>query len=65
MRKTKVATPFFRKQVMKKFTYEESKLDYAKFAYEYCLDQGNYYKVNDAFDFELTIDELNEFIEAQ
>ncbi len=53
------------KQVMKKFTYEESKLDYAKFAYEYCLDQGNYYKVNDAFDFELTIDELNEFIEAQ
>lgn len=51
------------KRVMQKFTYEESKLDYAKYAYDYCLDQPSYYKVNDAFDFELTIDDLNEFLE--
>ncbi len=53
------------KRVMQKFTYEESKLDYAKFAYEFCLNQNSYYKVNDAFEFELTIDELNEFLEEQ
>ena len=53
------------KRVMQKFTYEETKLDYAKFAYPYCLDQPSYYKVNDAFEFELTIEELNEFIERQ
>jgi hypothetical protein len=50
---------------MQKFTYEESKLDYAKYAYDYCLNQSNYYKVNAAFDFELTIDDLNEFLESK
>ncbi len=53
------------KLVMQKFTYEESKLEYAKFAYPYCMDQPSYYKVNDAFKFELTIDDLNEFLETQ
>jgi hypothetical protein len=53
------------KMVMQKFTYEASKLDYSKYAYEYCFDQPSYYTVNDAFDFELTIDELNEFLESK
>jgi len=53
------------KMVMQKFTFEETKLDYSKYAYEYCLDQPSYYKVNDAFEFELTIDELNEFLESK
>lgn len=51
------------KRMMSAFTYEDSKLTYAKFAYDYCLDNNNYYKVNDAFEFETTIDELNEYIE--
>ena len=45
------------------FTFESSKLEYAKFAYNYCFDRNNYYKVNDAFEFETSIDELNGFIE--
>lgn len=53
------------KMVMQKFTFEETKLDYSKYAYEYCLDQPSYYKVNDAFEFKLTIDELNEFLESK
>lgn len=53
------------KQIMKMMGYEDSRLEIAKFAYPYCYDKNNYYKVNDAFQFELTIDELNEFIEAQ
>ena len=44
------------------FDFESGKLEYAKFAYDYCYDQGNYYKVNDAFEFEMSIDELDEYI---
>lgn len=53
------------KEIMTLFTYEDDKLDYAKFAYDYCYDQDNYYMVNDAFEFEMTIDELNEYLESK
>ena len=44
------------------FDFESGRLEYAKFAYDYCHDQGNYYKVNDAFEFEMSIDELDEHL---
>jgi hypothetical protein len=50
------------KELMMLFTFEESRLDFAKFAYGRTYDIGNYYKVNDAFTFESSIDELNQFI---
>lgn len=53
------------KQIMKVMEYEDSRLEISKFAYQYCYDKNNYFKVNDAFEYELTIDELNEYIEAQ
>ncbi|MGF1564033.1 MAG: DUF4476 domain-containing protein [Flavobacteriales bacterium] len=53
------------KQIMGLFTFEESKLDYAKFAYDYCYDVDNYYILNDAFTFSSSIDELNDFIEGR
>ena len=52
------------KQIMKLFDYEESKLDFAKYAYKYTYDLNNYYKVNDAFEYELTIEELDKYIES-
>lgn len=52
------------KQIMKLFEYEDSKLDFAKYAYKYTYDQNNYYKVNGAFEYELTIEELDEYIES-
>lgn len=51
------------KQIIKLFDFEETRLEYAKFAYDYTYDKGNYYKVNDAFDFESSIEELNNYIE--
>lgn len=42
--------------------FESNKLELAKFAYSRTFDQGNYYKVNDVFDFESTIEELQDFI---
>ena len=47
------------------FSFEDSKLDFAKYAYERTYDIDNYYKVNDAFTFESSVDELNEYIQAR
>lgn len=50
------------KEIMLLFSFEDTRLDFAKFAYAYTLDLGNYYKVNDAFTFESSIDELNSYV---
>lgn len=51
------------KEIMMLFNFEETRLDFAKYAYKYTYDINNYYKVNDAFTFESSIEELNEHIE--
>lgn len=53
------------KEILQLFTFEASKLDYAKYAYSHVYDRNNYFKVNDVFTFESTIDELNDFIKTQ
>ncbi len=53
------------REVMGLFSFEQSKLDFAKYAYGHTYDIGNYFKVNDAFEFESSIDELNNYINAQ
>lgn len=53
------------KSIVEIFDFEDTKLEYAKFAYDYTVDQNNFYKVNDAFDFESTIEELNEYLESK
>jgi hypothetical protein len=53
------------KEIMGLFSFEESKLDYAKFAYDYCTDKGNYYLLNDAFSFDSSVSDLNEFLETK
>jgi hypothetical protein len=53
------------KSTMSLFEYEDDKLEFAKYAYDRCADPENFWKVNDAFEFEMTIDELNEFIESK
>lgn len=51
------------KEICKLFSMDDDKLTYAKFAYDYCVDKGNYYLVSDVFSFSGTTDELNKFIE--
>ena len=53
------------KDIMILFSFEETKLQYAKYAYQYTFDLGNFYKVNDAFKFEMSINELDEFISSK
>ena len=51
--------------IMKSLDFEDSRLEYAKFAYDYTFDIGNYFKVNDAFQFESSIEELDEYISTK
>ncbi|MBL0259005.1 MAG: DUF4476 domain-containing protein [Bacteroidetes bacterium] len=50
------------REVLGLFDFENTKLEYAKYAYGHTYDIGNYYKVNDAFEFESSVDDLNKFI---
>jgi hypothetical protein len=52
-------------EVMKIFGFEESRLEFAKYAYDYCFDQNNYYNVSQGFSFDSSTEELNEFIETK
>lgn len=53
------------KTVMGLFGFEDTRLDFAKFAYDHVSDRKNYYKVNDAFGFSSSVDELNEYIQSR
>ncbi len=53
------------KGILALFSYEDTKLEFAKFAYERTYDIDNYYKVNDAFTYESSTEELNEYIRSR
>jgi len=52
-------------QICKLFSFEQTKLDYAKFAYRYCVDPNNYYLLNEVFSYSASKDELRRFIEGR
>lgn len=47
------------------FDFENTKLDYLKFAYDYCFDPNKYYKLNKVFEFSYSIEELNDYIQSR
>ncbi|MDR0206308.1 MAG: DUF4476 domain-containing protein [Bacteroidales bacterium] len=49
-------------QVCNTFSFESTKLDYAKYAYHYCSDKNLYYLVNNVFLYQSSKDELTKFI---
>ncbi|MES2389183.1 MAG: DUF4476 domain-containing protein [Bacteroidota bacterium] len=50
------------KLVIGELSFEQSKLDFAKYAYSHCTEKNNYYLVNDAFSFSSSKDELTRFL---
>ena len=44
------------------FGFEESKLDFAKFAFDACVEPRNYFKINNVFSFSSSVDELTEYV---
>lgn len=53
------------KRLIEAFTFENSRLDMAKYCYAYCIDRKDYYKINSAFTFPSSVEELNKFINEQ
>ena len=53
------------KTMMMELSFDSAKLEYAKFVYDKTFDIGNYYKLNDAFDFSSSVDDLNEYINGK
>jgi hypothetical protein len=52
-------------QICKLFSFEQTKLDFAKFAYRYCVDQNNYYQLNEVFTYSASKDELRRYIDGR
>jgi hypothetical protein len=50
-------------EILNLITFEESRLDFAKFVYDYTTDIGNYYQINESFTFDSTKSEFNSFLE--
>lgn len=48
--------------ICKMFSFEQTKLDFAKFAYSKTTDRANYFKVGTIFDYDASKTELNNFI---
>lgn len=53
------------KSVMAIFSFEESKLEFAKFAYANCVDSKNYYLINSSLTYSTSKSELNQFVKSQ
>ncbi|HMK06566.1 MAG TPA: DUF4476 domain-containing protein [Flavobacterium sp.] len=51
--------------ICKIFGFEDSKLDFAKFAYDYCTERKNYFKLNTLFAFSSNVDDLTEYIQSK
>jgi hypothetical protein len=47
------------------FSFEDNKLEFAKYAYRYTTDTKNYFKVINVFNFSASKEELSEFIQKQ
>ena len=44
------------------FSFESSKVEIAKLAYDRCIDKQNYFKVYDAFSFSSSVDEVSDYV---
>ncbi len=52
-------------ELLRLFSFEDSKLDLAKYAFEFTLDRSNYYQVADVFSFSKSKDELMKFLDTK
>lgn len=50
---------------IKTFSFEKNKIEFAKYAYNKCIDKQNYYKVYDSFSFSSSKKEVSDYIKKQ
>lgn len=52
-------------QIAELFSFEDNKLDFAKYAYDYCVEPRSYYKLNGIFKFSSNADELSDYVQSR
>lgn len=52
-------------QIANAFSFEDNKLELAKYAYDYCIEQKNYFKLNGIFSFSSNADELSDYVQSR
>lgn len=50
-------------QIANLFSFEDNKLEFAKFAFDFCIEPRNYFKLNSIFSFSSNADELSEYVQ--
>lgn len=50
-------------EVLALFSFESTKLSFAKYAYEYCMDPQNYFKVGNVFSFDSSKSQLMDYLQ--
>lgn len=50
------------KAIMEQFDYESTRLNFAKYAYQFTCDRGNFYVVNEALTYDASIRELERYL---
>lgn len=53
------------KEIVGLFSFENDKLDYAMYAYDFTVDKKNFFLLNDSFNFSSSKDKLNGFLEGK
>jgi hypothetical protein len=53
------------KAILQQFSFESTKLDFAKTAYAKTIDKNNYYSINDVFSFSSSTIALNDFLASR
>ncbi len=51
--------------IMQLFSFESTRLEFARFAYGYVVDPQRYFMVNNAFAFSSSVDDLNRFLRGR
>ncbi len=62
IRENKCFTASQIKEIVNLFGFESSKLEIAKYGFDFCVDKKNYYIVGEAFSFESSVNELMDYI---
>jgi hypothetical protein len=52
-------------QIANLFSFDDNKLEIAKYAYDFCIEPQSYYKVNGIFSFSSNADELSDYVQSR
>jgi hypothetical protein len=52
-------------QIANTFNFEDNKLEFAKYAYDFCIEPRNYFKLNGIFSFSSNVDALSDYVQSR